>query len=137
MEFTPLRGRIIDVIAGHPEGTSFNKLADKLRGDLSRIVLSKEIKKMSAQGILRISKDPNHKQRKIITVEDDIVNVLNRIRKKGHDGKIGIRAAFRITLKYIAEYRRLIRNISNPFLREYVKYRVLKHLEEVLEGVAE
>ncbi|MDW8034436.1 MAG: hypothetical protein RMI79_05875 [Nitrososphaerota archaeon] len=136
MEFTPLRGRIIDVIADYPEGTSFNKLADKLRGDLSRIVLSREIKNMYTQGLLRISRDPKHKQKKIISVESNIIDVINRIKEERHNGKIGVRAAFRITLKYIIEYRKLTRNISNPFLKEYVRYRVLKHLEKVLEGVS-
>lgn len=137
MEFTPLRGKIIDAIADCPEGTSFNKLADKLKGDLSRMMLSREIKNMCAKGFLKISKDPNHKQKKIIVVEDDIINVLRRIGREKHDGKIGMRTAFKITLKYFIEYRKITKSISNPFIREYVKYRVLKHLEKVLEGVAE
>ncbi|MEM2247866.1 MAG: hypothetical protein QXM51_07100 [Thermoproteota archaeon] len=137
MEFTPLRGKIIDAIADCPEGTSFNKLADKLKGDLSRTFLSKEIKSMCAKGFLKVSRDPNHKQKKIIAVEDDIMNVLKQIGGERNDGKIGMRTAFKITLKYFIKYRKLTKSISNPFIREYVKYKVLKHLEKILEGVAE
>ncbi|MEM2276550.1 MAG: hypothetical protein QXU43_05635 [Thermoproteota archaeon] len=132
-----MRGKIIDAIADCPEGTSFNKLADKLKGDLSRIMLSKEIKNMCVKGFLKVSRDPNHKQKKIIAVEDDIINVLKRIGRENHDGKIGMRTAFKITLKYLIEYRKLTKSISSPFIREYMKYRILKHLERVLEGVAE
>ncbi len=137
MEFTPLRGKIIDVIASHPDGASFNKLADRLRGELSRIVLSREIKNMSVKGFLKVSRDPKHKQRKIITVGNSIISILNRMGERNWDGKISVKEAFEITLRYIIEYRRLTKDISNPFLREYVKYRTLNRLEKVLESVAE
>ncbi|MBO3800070.1 MAG: hypothetical protein FGF52_03315 [Candidatus Brockarchaeota archaeon] len=137
MEFTPLRGKIIDMIASRPEGASFNKLADKLRGELSRIVLSREIKNMSLKGFLKISRDPKHKQRKIITVGNPIAGILNRIGERNWDGKISMKEAFEIILRYIIEYRRLVKNVSNPFLRDYIKYRILNHLEKVLESVAE
>lgn len=137
MEFTPLRGKIIDTVASHPEGASFNKLADKLRGELSRIVLSREIKNMSLKGFLKVSRDPKHKQRKLITVGNPIISILSRIGERKWDDKISMGEAFEITLKYIIEYRRLIKDISNPFLRDYVKYRILNHLEKVLESVVE
>jgi len=136
MEFTPLRGKIIDAIADYPDGVSFNKLADKLKGDLSRIVLSKEIRNMHVQGFLKVLRDPGHRQRKIIALEKNLVEILSRIKNRDHEGKIGIRTALETTLKYIIEYRRIARNISNPFLKEYAKYRVLKHVEKVLEDVA-
>jgi DNA-binding MarR family transcriptional regulator len=138
MSFNPTQGRIIDEVASHPGGTSFNRLADKLKGKLSRVVLSREIKNLSRKGVLKIIRDPNHRQRKIIMVESIVINFLEnleRIREDRLGGRIGRREAAHIALKYILTYRRLVEEEAPPLIKDYVKYKVLQRFEKILEEV--
>jgi len=139
MSFTPIQGSIIDEVASHPGGTSFNRLADRLRGKLSRVVLSKEVKNLSRKGVLKVVRDPNHRQRKIIMVESIVANFLEnlgRIREDRLEGRIGRREAARLALKYILAYRRLVEEEAPQLIKDYVKYKVLQHFEKILEEVA-
>ncbi len=133
MSLTPIQGRIIDEVASHPGGTSFNKLAGRLKGKLSRVVLSREVKNLSRKGILKIARDPNHRQRKIIMVENIITNVLEKIHEDRWEGRISRREATRITLKCISAYRRLVEEEAPQLVKDYVKYKVLQRFEKILE----
>lgn len=68
MDF-PVREKIIDEVASHLEGASFNELTERLRGKLSRAVLSREVRNLSKKGFLRVIRDPRHRWRKIIWVK--------------------------------------------------------------------
>ncbi|MCX8183767.1 MAG: MarR family transcriptional regulator [Crenarchaeota archaeon] len=135
MSFTHIQGRIIDEVARHPTGTSFNRLADRLKGKLSRVVLSREVRNLSRKGVLKIARDPNHRQRKIIMVESVIINVLEKMREDRLGRRLSRRKAARITLKYISTYRRLVEEEASQLIKDYVKYKVLQRFEKILEEV--
>jgi DNA-binding MarR family transcriptional regulator len=135
MSFTHVHGRIIDEVANHPGGTSFNRLAERLRGKLSRVVLSREVRNLSRKGVLKISRDPNHRQRKIIMVESIVMNVLERIHEDRLERRISRREAARIALKYITTYRRLVEEETPQLIKDYVKYKVMQRFERILEEV--
>ncbi|MEM3957963.1 MAG: helix-turn-helix domain-containing protein [Thermoproteota archaeon] len=135
MSLTHIQGRIIDEVASHPDGTSFNRLADRLKGKLSRVVLSREVRNLSRKGVLKIARDPNHRQRKIIMVENAVINVLEKMREDRLGGRLSRRKAARITLKYISTYRRLVEEESSQLIKDYLKYKVLQCFEKILEEV--
>ncbi|MEM3659960.1 MAG: helix-turn-helix domain-containing protein [Thermoproteota archaeon] len=135
MSLTHIQGRIIDEVASHPDGTSFNRLADRLKGKLSRVVLSREVRNLSRKGVLKIARDPNHRQRKIIMVENAVINVLEKMREDRLGGRLSRRMAARITLKYISTYRRLVEEEASQLIKDYVKYKVLQCFEKILEEV--
>lgn len=136
MSLTHIQGRIIDEVASHPGGTSFNRLADRLKGKLSRVVLSREVRTLSRKGVLKIARDPNHRQRKIIMVENAVINVLEKMCEDRLVGRLSRRKAARITLKYISTYRRLVdEEEASQLIKDYVKYKVLQCFEKILEEV--
>lgn len=137
MHFTPSLGAIMDEVVSCPEGTSFNKLAERLRGRLSRAVLSREVRNLSKKGFLKIVRDPRHKQRKIIVAESLVFKILNKI-KENHwtADKITVRNATRMVYKIISTYRSLVEEDLPPFLKSYLKYRAIKHFERILEEVS-
>ncbi|MEM2929444.1 MAG: helix-turn-helix domain-containing protein [Thermoproteota archaeon] len=135
MSLTLIQGKIIDEVANYPSGTSFNRLADRLRGKLSRVVLSREVKNLSRKGVLRITRDPKHRQRKIIMVESVVTSVLEKIREDRREGRISRREAAQIALKYISTYRMLVEEEASQLIKDYVKYKVVQRFEKILEEV--
>ncbi len=135
MSLTHIQGKIIDEVASHPGGTSFNRLADRLKGKLSRVVLSREVRNLSRKGVLKIARDPSHRQRKIIMVESVAINVLEKMREDRLEGRLSRRKAAHITLKYISTYRRLVEEEASQLVKDYVKYKVMQCLEKILEKV--
>ncbi|MBO3833168.1 MAG: hypothetical protein FGF51_07305 [Candidatus Brockarchaeota archaeon] len=135
MSLTHIQGRIIDEVASHPGGTSFNKLANRLKGKLSRVVLSREVRNLSRKGVLKITRDPKHRQRKIIMVESIVIKVLEKMSEERLEERLSGRKAARIALKYISIYRRLVEEEASQFIKDYAKYKVLQRFEKILEEV--
>lgn len=126
---------ILDRIAFHKSGISFNKLADELKGHISRAVLSRSIKELSSMGYIEPKRDASHRQRIIFRLNEDLTLLVNKTRPKSPAGRLTRRRACRIVLKYISVYDELAGRVRSSFLREYLKHRITMNFSNLLEVI--
>ncbi len=133
MPFRPVHGKILDVLAAHPQGLCFNSLSQKLKGVISRVVLLKEVKRLEDAGVIVVERDPGHKQRKIFKLASSVRDLLLFL---GEEIRSGERKACDIAVDLINRYASIKSGLRNEFLKEYLKYSVLTRIEVLMEEVA-
>lgn len=129
--FRVFHGYILDALLSHPNGVSFNVLSRELRGKVSRITLLREIKRLSEIGIVTIKSTVSHKQKKIFTLREDIINIGNKL-KVPHNN-LSKNDAMYLIEDLLNKYSELKKNIHDEFLMSYVKYRLKATFSNIIE----
>ena len=125
--------RILDSIALHKSGISFNKLAEELKGHVSRAVLSKDLKELCNMGYIKSTRDESHRQRIIFRLNEDLALLIEKTKLRLLDRKLSKRRASRIILKYIYLYDDLAKRNGSQFFQDYLKHRIATNLLGLLE----
>jgi DNA-binding transcriptional regulator GbsR (MarR family) len=125
--------RILDRIALHKSGISFNKLAEELEGHVSRVSLSRGLRELCNMGYVKSVRDVTHRQRKIFRLNDDLSLLVEKTKLRLLDRKLTKRRASRIVLKYISLYGELTKQNKSQFLQDYLKHRLAMNFLNLLE----
>ncbi len=134
MVISPIHVSILDEIASSNLGVSFNILAARLRGKVSRVTLSREIKKLINLSLIEVTPDPSHKQRLIYRIRDEVRELIDDLRVPARSDIDQILADMEKSLKY---YTMKIKHVKNEALKDYMRHLILSSLREslmLLEG---
>ncbi len=129
MEISPIHISILDEIASSNLGLSFNVLAARLKGKVSRVTLSREIKKLVNLSLIDVTPDPSHKQRLIYRIKDEVRELIDDLRLPAKPSIDLILADMERSLKY---YTKKIKYVKNKALRDYMRHLILNSLRESL-----
>ncbi len=129
--FRIFHGYILDAMLLYPNGVSFNVLSRELKGRVSRITLLREVKRLSEMGIITIKRSSSHKQKKIFTLREDIINVANKL-KISHNN-LNKNDAVCIIEDLLSKYSELRKSIHDEFLISYVKYKLRDTFSNIIE----
>jgi DNA-binding Lrp family transcriptional regulator len=129
--FRIFHGYILDTLLLYPNGVSFNVLSRELKGRVSRITLLREIKRLSEMGIITIKGTVLHKQKKIFTVREDVINIANKLKVSYNN--LSKSDAIYLIEDLINKYSELKKNIRDEFLMSYAKYRLKNTFSSIIE----
>jgi DNA-binding Lrp family transcriptional regulator len=129
--FRIFHGYILDTLLLYPNGVSFNVLSRELKGRVSRITLLREIKRLSEMGIITIKGTISHKQKKIFTVREDVINIANKLKVSYNN--LSKSDAIYLIEDLINKYSELKKNIRDEFLMSYAKYRLKNTFSSIIE----
>jgi DNA-binding Lrp family transcriptional regulator len=129
--FRIFHGYILDTLLLYPNGVSFNVLSRELKGRVSRITLLREIKRLSEMGIITIKGTVSHKQKKIFTVREDVINIANKLKVSYNN--LSKSDAIYLIEDLINKYSELKKNIRDEFLMSYAKYRLKNTFSSIIE----
>ncbi len=134
MVLMPAHLRILDEISSHDLGISFNALARRLKGKVSRVILSREIKKLVSLSLIEVVPDPSHKQRLFYRIKGEVKKIVEdlRISKTSNLDQILLDVA-----RSFRSYVQRIGEVKDEALKEYMRHQLLKSIEEsliLLEG---
>jgi len=126
---SPTHLSILDEIVSSEFGVSFNVLAERLKGKVSRVTLSREIKKLIKLRLIDVIPDPSHKQRLFYRARDEVKRLVEdfRVVKTSNIDQILTNMA-----SLLRSYARKVKEIKNEALRDYMKYLILESLKESL-----
>ncbi len=130
----PTHLKILDEISLHDPGISFNVLAKRLKGKVSRVILSREIKKLISLSLIEVVPDPSHKQRLFYRIRDEVRRLIDDLRIARTSNLDQILSD---TVKSLKSYAQRIREVKDDALKEYMRHQLLKSIEEsliLLEG---
>lgn len=125
---------ILDTIASVRRGLGVNELSRMLRGRVSKVKLIEEIRKLSEEGLVRIKKDPRHKQRSLIVVDERVLEAFDNIKINGET----IRDIGNLSEKiksYIIACSSYISTLTDPIIKKYATYRLLRQFSELMTNV--
>lgn len=125
--------RILDSIALHKSGISFNKLAEELKGHVSRSVLSKDLKELCNMGYVESNHDEGHRQRIIFRLNEDLTFLIEKTKLRLLDRKLSKRMVSRLITKYIYLYDDLVKHNKSQFFQDYLKHRITTNFLDLLE----
>jgi hypothetical protein len=129
--FRIFHGYILDTLLLYPNGVSFNVLSRELKGRVSRITLLREIKRLSEMGIITIKSTVSHKQKKIFTVREDVINIANKLKVSYNN--LSKSDTIYLIEDLINKYSELKKNIRDEFLMSYAKYRLKNTFSSIIE----
>ena len=128
------QAEIIDEISNHLDGISFNQLVKKMRLEVSRVTLLKELKTLAAKGYVKVENDPKHKQRKLFRLCEELHRViedLKSIEQKVLDNPIHHLSDF------LLFYYEKIRDLKDEWTKDFVRYRLRRDLDKALQKMEE
>ncbi len=123
---------ILDEIVSSDFGISFNVLAKRIRGKVSRVTLSREIRKLVSLGLIDITPDPSHKQRLFYRAKDEVRKLAKEFRRFRVSRASDIDQLLENVSSLLRFYAMNIKDIKNKALRDYLKHLVLDSLEDTL-----
>ena len=128
--FRPVHGVLLDALLSSPQGSSINALANRVRGKVARSIVLREVKKLVEMGLVEISEDSKHKQRKIILPNEDLVHLSNELIEIRCD-----RDALTGIGRMLSLLKNAKRSYSNEHLIDYLKYRIKEEFSAILEVI--
>jgi DNA-binding MarR family transcriptional regulator len=128
--FRPVHGLLLDALLSSPRGSSVNALANRLRGRVARSIVLREVRKLAEMGLVEISEDSGHKQRKIILPNEDLVHLSSKLIEMRSEGD-----ALTGISRMISLLRDAKRRHSNRHLIDYLKYRIKEEFSAILEVI--
>jgi DNA-binding MarR family transcriptional regulator len=128
--FRPVHGLLLDALLSSPRGSSVNALANRLRGKVARSIVLREVRKLAEMGLVEISEDSRHKQRKIILPNEDLVHLSSKLIEMRSEGD-----ALTGISRMISLLRDAKRRHSNRHLIDYLKYRIKEEFSAILEVI--
>ncbi|MCS7103856.1 MAG: hypothetical protein NZ992_08280 [Candidatus Korarchaeum sp.] len=130
--FRPVHGILLDVVLAHPEGISVNALASLVRGKAARSIVVKEVRKLAEMGLVRISGDEKHKQKRLIRPEKELTDLSKRFRELRSSN---FEDAMRNIPRMLLLLREVKRSSRDSHLVDYLKYKVREELSHVMEVI--
>lgn len=132
MRYHPAHGDIVEEISANHIGVSFNVLAERLRGRVSRARLLSEIRSLQHEDLVRAEPDPRHKQRKMFRLGQKLQSALDNLRpieEKALEDPLGSMPVL------ISCYADAIRGAREEWLREFMKHRLQAFVSRSLESI--
>jgi len=128
--FRPVHGILLDALLSSPQGSSMNALANRVRGKVARSIVLREVKKLVEMGLVDVSEDSRHKQRKIILPNEDLVHLSSKLSeiRCDQDALTGIG-------RMLSLLRDAKRSHFNKHLIDYLKYRIKEEFSTILEVI--
>lgn len=120
---------ILEEITSSELGLSFNKLAVRLRGKVSRVTLSHEIRKLVKWDLVEVFPDPHHRQRRIYRIRGEVKELVDDLRIPPISDVDRILASFEKSLRY---YANKVKKVRNKALKDYMKHVIMSSLHESL-----
>jgi len=78
-EWSDLDRKLLEFIASRPMGIWFNRLVEEF-SELSRVTIMRKLRNLVQAGLVNVERDPNHSQRKIFKVKEEIVRAIESIK---------------------------------------------------------
>ncbi|MGB9758421.1 MAG: hypothetical protein ACP5KW_00665 [Thermoproteota archaeon] len=122
---------ILDTIASVRRGLGVNELSRMLRGRVSKVKLIEEIRRLSEEGLVRIKKDPRHKQRSLIVADERILEAFDNVKINGETIK-DIGNLSEKLRSYIVACSSYISTLTDPIIKKYATYRLLRQFSELM-----
>ncbi len=127
--------RILDALLASESGLSFNRLVDSLRGRVSRSVISREVRRLVEEGLIRTERDARHRQRILYRLDGRIrelaVRILGNVGRAGRAG-MGVEEAVERISGLIRRYGEVSRGLRDGLIAAYLRHRVLEEVREIL-----
>lgn len=126
--------QILDEIAKHKSGISFNRLAEALRGRVSRAVVSRELRGLVARGLVTAESDPEHSQRLIFKLRRDLQSELAEL--EGEASRLAkgeLEPTLKLVKALVRWYARAARSFREEAVRAYFRHRALVWFERALK----
>lgn len=130
--FRPVHGLLLDVVLAHPEGISVNALANSVRGRAARSVVLKEVRRLAEMGLVRISGDEKHKQRRLIRPEKELADLSERLRELRSSN---LEDAASNIPRMLLLLREVKRSSKSKHLVDYLKYGMREEFSRVMEVI--
>ncbi|MEM0268934.1 MAG: hypothetical protein QW221_02995 [Candidatus Korarchaeum sp.] len=130
--FRPVHGLLLDAVLAHPEGISVNALANLVRGRAARSVVLKEVRRLAEMGLVRISDDEKHKQRRLIRPNRELTELSERLRELRSSNLEDAASNIPRMLLLLREVKRSSRS---KHVVDYLKYRMREEFSRVMEVV--
>lgn len=125
--------QILDELAEHKAGISFNKLAEALRGRASRAVVSRELRKLVARGIVTAERDPRHSQRRIFKLRGDLMSTLAALEAEASKlAEGGLEPTLKLVRALVKWYAEVAKAFKDEALRAYLRHRALLWFDRAL-----
>lgn len=131
---TKTQAEIMEELAEHPGGITFNKLVEKMKRKASRMTIFKEVKNLLSKGYIKIERDPNHKQRRSIHLREDFHKFL--LDFKELERKI-LQDPFHNLTGFLTSYIERIQGLREGWMKELARHRLRRHMDEVLTKLEE
>lgn len=125
---------ILDTIASVRRGLGVNELSKMLKGKVSKVKLIEEIRKLSEEGLVRIKKDPRHKQRSLIVVDERILEAFDNVKINGETIR-DVREFSEKLKSYIVACSSYISTLTDPIIKKYATYRLLQQISELMTNI--
>ncbi|MGC9201060.1 MAG: hypothetical protein ACP5HX_00085 [Thermoproteota archaeon] len=122
---------ILDTIASVRRGLGVNELSRMLRGRVSKVKLIEEIRRLSEKGLVRIKKDPRHKQKSLIVADERILEAFDNVKINGETIK-DIGNLSEKLRSYIVACSSYISTLTDPIIKKYATYRLLRQFSELM-----
>ena len=132
MRLSDIEIEVLDVIASEANGISFNVLARRLVGKVSRVTLVKILRKLVSLGLIVKDRDDRHSQKVIYKAIERLRNVYVEL-SPPKIGSSDILSGFKLL---IDSYERLISRGMDNIVKSYAIHRLLKSTRRLIEGVA-
>jgi|GEM_PF-3551987 DNA-binding HxlR family transcriptional regulator len=125
---------ILNILSKHKFGISFNQLAKKLKGRVSRLSLKDCLEELKKRGLITIRGDPTHKQRKIYRVEKSVLIISEMLETISFETKLSPSNITAFLSKLIRHYIELKDEIrKDDLLKSYAKQMVLSKVSNLLD----
>lgn len=122
---------ILDTIASVRRGLGVNELSRILRGRISKVKLIEEIKKLNEKGLVVIKKDPKHKQRSLIVVDERILEAFDNVKINEETTRDIVNLSEKLK-SYIIVCSNYISTLTDPIIKKYATYRLLRQFSELI-----
>lgn len=128
--FSHLHGLVIDEVAMNP-GLSFNRLAARLRGKISRVKLFRLVKQLKEWGVLVTARDSRHKQRILLSVDKKFLAIFLGLSCNLEEAA-GAESVVRMITGLVRKYNSMLSELERPIEREYARYRLMVQISKLL-----
>jgi len=129
MHYAAVQGEIIDEISNHHKGISFNSLARRLRGRVSRVKLLNEVNSLQREGLILVETDPKHKQRKLFRLGLRLRDVLDKMRSIEDKASGNPPGDFSSLL---SDYANSISSAREDWYKEFMRHRLQVYVRRML-----
>jgi DNA-binding HxlR family transcriptional regulator len=129
MRYAVVQGEIIDEISYHHKGISFNSLARRLHGRVSRVKLLSEVNTLQREGLILVETDPKHKQRKLFRLGQrlrDVVDKIRSIEDKASGNPLGDFSSL------LSDYVNDIISAREDWRKEFMRHRLQMYVRRML-----
>jgi DNA-binding HxlR family transcriptional regulator len=130
MRYAAVRGETIDEISYHHKGISFNSLARRLHGRVSRVKLLSEVNTLQREGLILVETDPKHKQRKLFRLgqrlRDVVVDKMRSIEDEASGNPLGDSSSL------LSDYVNDLISAREDWHKEFMRHQLQMYVRRML-----